>query len=299
MVKELVGEYIKMLITLTDNLHKKDQVYYYYKKNSICVVGGKMDKNNLLAKYKVLYVEDDSTHREELKIFLKRRVGKLYLAADGMEGLEIYKQEKPDIIISDLRMPNMDGIELSKEIRKIDKICPIIITTAFSDVETILGAVDVGIDKYVLKPIDTKELVGALEEVAIKCVEIKNDETFIANNTLIRDRKDRLEYEGKLQIKIASYIKSSTGKGPKNVRAFIRGNEVEIEIKESLTLLEKSVMKSSANMNLVKFFRETFYKAGKKTIEEMVNEVLGVKFQLEVIECDILSNRDILKGTIK
>jgi len=258
-----------------------------------------MEKNNLLSNYKFLYVEDDETHREELKVFLKRRVGKLFLAADGREGLEIFKKEKPDIVISDLRMPNMDGIELSKEIRKIDKICPIVITTAFSDLETILEAVDIGIDKYVLKPINTKELVEALEEVAIKCVKIKNDETFIANNTLIRDRKDRLEYQGKLQVKIASYLKNSTGKGPKNVKVFIGGNGVEIEIKESLTLLEKSVMISSENINLVKFFRETFYKTGKKTIEEVVNEVLGVQFQLEIIECDILKNKDLLKGIIK
>lgn len=258
-----------------------------------------MENINLLSKYKVLYVEDDATHREELKIFLKRRVGKLFLAADGREGFEMFKKEKPDIVISDLRMPNMDGVELSKEIRKVDKICPIIITTAFSDVETILGAVDAGIDKYVLKPIDTRELVSALEEVALKCVEIKKDETFIANNTLIKDRKDRLEYEGKLQIKIASYIKSSTGKGPKNVKVFIRGKAVEIEIKESLTLLEKNIMENSENINLVKFFRETYYKTGKKTIEEMVDEVLGGKFKLEVIECDLINNRDTLKGIIK
>lgn len=257
-----------------------------------------MKGSNLLSKYKVLYVEDDQSHREELKIFLKRRVGKLFLASDGAEGLKVFREEEPDIIILDLRMPNMDGIEMSREIRKLDKICPIIVTTAFSDVETVLEAVDAGIDKYVLKPIDTRELVNALEEVAAKTVEIKNEESFIANNSLIRDRKERLEYEGKLQVKIASFIKTSTGKGPKNVKVFIRGKSVEIEIREALTLLEKSVVNNSKNINLVKFFRETFYNSSTKTIEGIVLEVLGSKFKLENIHCDIQGNRDILKGTL-
>ena len=115
-----------------------------------------MTKNkngNLFYNLKVLYVEDEDFHREQLGIFLKRRFGKLYLAENGFIGFEKFKETSPDIVITDLKMPEMDGIELTKRIREIDKDCAIIITTAFSDVETILEAVNIGIDKYVLKPI--------------------------------------------------------------------------------------------------------------------------------------------------
>jgi YesN/AraC family two-component response regulator len=82
-----------------------------------------LDKTNLLIKYKVLYVEDDEMQRENLKIFLKRRVGKLYMAENGKEGFKVFEEQNPDIIITDLKMPVMDGIEMSKKIRDNNNNC--------------------------------------------------------------------------------------------------------------------------------------------------------------------------------
>ena len=72
-------------------------------------------EENLLANLKVLYVEDEEFHREQLGIFLKRRVGKLYLAENGKDGLNKFKEFNPDIVITDLKMPEMDGIEMSQK----------------------------------------------------------------------------------------------------------------------------------------------------------------------------------------
>ena len=72
-------------------------------------------EDNLLANLKVLYVEDEEFHREQLGIFLKRRVGKLYLAENGKDGLNKFKELNPDIIITDLKMPEMDGIEMTQK----------------------------------------------------------------------------------------------------------------------------------------------------------------------------------------
>jgi YesN/AraC family two-component response regulator len=251
------------------------------------------DKLNLLINYKVLYVEDDDFHREQLQMFLKRRVGKLFTAKNGKEGLEVFESQKPDIIVTDLKMPVMDGIEMSKKIREKDKKCPIIITTAFSDVETILGAVDIGIDKYVLKPIDTKELMKAMEDSAVKLTEGRTED-FILGDKIIIDKKEKLEYEGKIQIKIAYFIKSNTGKGPKSVKAFIKGNLIEIEAIDPLTIYEKKLLEYGKNKSLVNFSREAFYNDRKNEIEKIIFEILGVKCTLERVSIDLKNNRDIL-----
>lgn len=74
--------------------------------------------SKLLKKVKLLFIEDDEIQRKELSTFLKRRVEKIYVAENGEEGLDKYKALKPDIIITDLRMPKMDGLEFVKKIRE-------------------------------------------------------------------------------------------------------------------------------------------------------------------------------------
>ena len=79
----------------------------------------------------ILYVEDEITVQEELSEFLKDYCDELYVASNGVEGLSLFKQHHPKIIVSDIKMPKMDGIELAQEIFKIDPECHIIFTTAF------------------------------------------------------------------------------------------------------------------------------------------------------------------------
>jgi YesN/AraC family two-component response regulator len=106
----------------------------------------------------ILYVEDDESIREELVDILEMDVGKLYVASDGIEGLELFKKHRPDIILTDIQMPRMDGLEMSELIREFDYDVPIIITTAFNDPSFLIRAIDIGVDKYVTKPIDLHKL---------------------------------------------------------------------------------------------------------------------------------------------
>jgi PAS domain S-box-containing protein len=114
----------------------------------------------------VLYVEDDEEIREQLAQFLRRRVGKLYTADNGRSGLEAYHRYRPDIVVSDIRMPEMDGLEMAERIKRASSPAPIILTSAFSDTDYFLRAIDIGIDKYVLKPIRIDALEAALHRVA-------------------------------------------------------------------------------------------------------------------------------------
>ncbi|MFY8130432.1 MAG: response regulator, partial [Burkholderiaceae bacterium] len=119
-----------------------------------------------LARMTVLYVEDDAAIRSQLQPFLKRRVGKLLVAENGQEGLEKFLAQSPDIVITDVRMPHMDGLTMSAAIKYHDSAVPIIVTTAFNDVDYLLQAIEAGIDRYVLKPVRTEALVKSLNDCA-------------------------------------------------------------------------------------------------------------------------------------
>jgi len=108
----------------------------------------------------ILYVEDDKSSSDEISFFLENHVGNLYVANNGKEGLQLFKDNHIDLIITDVQMPVMDGISMITEIKKFDKNIPIIITTAFNETNYLIAALNLGINKYVLKPINLKELIS-------------------------------------------------------------------------------------------------------------------------------------------
>jgi len=112
----------------------------------------------------ILYVEDEDDIRERLSKFLKRRVSNLYTAENGAIGLELYKQHKPNIVITDIQMPIMDGLEMSEKIKKINREQIIIVTTAFNEEEIISKAMEIGINEYLFKPISRDSLLKVIEK---------------------------------------------------------------------------------------------------------------------------------------
>lgn len=123
-------------------------------------------RSRALKELKVLLVEDE----ENLSRLLKEAIGDAFYsfgtAREGREGLELYKKIKPDIVITDIMMPNMSGLEMAKEIRKTSRDIPIIILSAFSEKEKLLGAIDIGVTKYFLKPFDADDLLDYIESIA-------------------------------------------------------------------------------------------------------------------------------------
>ena len=113
----------------------------------------------------LLYVEDESSIREELSYFLEKRVKTLYVAKNGLEGLELYEEFKPDLIISDISMPKLDGIQMSQKIKDIDENARIIILTAFNDSDFLASAININIDRYLIKPINLKSLNDAINKI--------------------------------------------------------------------------------------------------------------------------------------
>jgi len=124
------------------------------------------DDIDLMKNISVLYVEDDADIRRHLSEFLRRRVGKLYIAANGQEGLELWRQHRPEVVVTDIMMPVMGGLKMAELIQRENPSVPIIVTTALNETESFLKAIDLGIDKYVIKPINTELLLHAIQKSA-------------------------------------------------------------------------------------------------------------------------------------
>ncbi len=119
-----------------------------------------------LADLTVLYVEDEASTRELVSAMLQRRVKTLFVAENGQEGLARYREHAPDIVITDVKMPVMDGLEMARKIKEISRERMIIVTTAYHDSGHLMEAIDIGVDQYVLKPIETERLFSALHKCA-------------------------------------------------------------------------------------------------------------------------------------
>ncbi len=100
---------------------------------------------------KVLVIDDEAHARVLLDIHLRHRGYDVLLAGDGWRGLELYHQENPDVILLDLKMPELDGVTVLKKIRAGDLKQPVIILTADSDPETEQQVRALGVDEFVLK----------------------------------------------------------------------------------------------------------------------------------------------------
>jgi PAS domain S-box-containing protein len=122
--------------------------------------------SNNLKDLSILYVEDDEEIRDQLSQFLRRRVGTLHTAVNGREGLAAFRAHRPDIVISDIRMPIMDGLDMVDAIKREWPTTPVIMTTAFNETDYFLRAIDIGVDKYVLKPVSVDTLVDAIDRSA-------------------------------------------------------------------------------------------------------------------------------------
>lgn len=114
----------------------------------------------------VLYVEDDDEIRELLSRFLSRWVGTLYTATNGEEGAKAFGECHPDVVVTDIKMPIMDGLEMAQAIKKSSREVPIIVITAYSERDYFIRAIEVGVDQYVTKPVNTDTLLGAIYKSA-------------------------------------------------------------------------------------------------------------------------------------
>lgn len=156
-------------------------------------------------KISLLYAEDDSNIRQVFVPLLQQKVEKLYVATNGEEGLSLYKEFKPDLILTDIKMPIMDGIEMIKAIKKERNNIRCMIMSAYSKPEYFIESISIGVKSFLIKPVDNQELMDQLDEQANIVLQKKKHRDEV---------QKRFDIEQKL-IKLNNELESRVGKRTK------------------------------------------------------------------------------------
>lgn len=113
--------------------------------------------------YKILFVEDEQAIRENYVTYLKMLFSEVYEAENGEKAYELYKLKKPDIMIIDINIPKLNGLDLLEKIRENDYSTKAIILTAYTDKSFLLKAAELKLTKYLVKPVTRKDLKEAID----------------------------------------------------------------------------------------------------------------------------------------
>jgi DNA-binding response OmpR family regulator len=149
----------------------------------------------------ILVVDDESINIEIVSEILSEDYN-IKIAKNGKTGYDIYKKYKPEIIVSDINMPVMDGIEMASKIREEDFNTKIIFITSHTDLEYLLKASTLKLTRYILKPIEKEELINSINNALN---EIKNYK-IISNNLLQIDRNYLWNFETLELIKLGETV---------------------------------------------------------------------------------------------
>jgi DNA-binding response OmpR family regulator len=137
-------------------------------------------KMNDIKELTLLYIEDDEVLREQFIRVLKPKFKEVYEAADGKEALKKYEQHHPNLMLVDINLPKIDGLEVIKRVRESDKYTPIVVLSAYSDKEKLLKAIKLGLSDYLVKPVPHKKLLALFDEIALKYENKKEENDLIA-----------------------------------------------------------------------------------------------------------------------
>lgn len=139
----------------------------------------------------VLLVEDDDISRELLADYLATKCAAVNLARNGAEGFESFVAHTPSIVVTDIQMPAMDGLTMAEKIRSIAPRTPIVVTTAFEHSNYLHRAIEIGIDKYVLKPIARELLLEALLDCSYR-LRLEFEQKIVAERLLQAEKNESI-----------------------------------------------------------------------------------------------------------
>lgn len=225
-----------------------------------------MDKTLIskLSSFSVLYVEDEEGIRNNIYEILKQLFKKTFVAKSAKEAFNMYESNKPDLIITDIKMPNETGIDLIKKVRKRDSKVRVIITSAHTDLNYMLEATELHLVKYIIKPINETKLTEALDAF------VKSYEASRIYNL----KEGWLFDESKSQIQANDEEFKLTRKENQFLKLLIQKNRIiTYEEMENVIWNEDSIMTPNAMRLFIKNFR-------KKLPENALRNVQGTGYRL-------------------
>jgi len=202
--------------------------------------------------YSILYAEDNKNVRENYVVYLENYFDFIYEANDGLEAFNIYRNKKPNVLLIDINMPNMNGLDFVKKVRENDKNIPIIILSAYSDKEFLFEAIKLNLIEYLVKPVDRNEFKDVLEN-SIKKVKENTSEKQLINftKTSYWDSSKRLFFHKNKMIDLTKNERMLFELLLNNKNEIINPNEISKYIWDS-----KAEVNDASIRNLVKRLRK-------------------------------------------
>ena len=163
---------------------------------------------------KILIVEDEANIRELLRLYLEREGYAVIEAENGVEGIKLWKSEKPDMLLLDVMMPVMDGWAVCKEIRAESDV-PIIMLTAKGETADRVSGLEMGADDYIVKPLEMPEVIARVRAVFRRMAPDDAPEKLTFDNLVIDKQAYDLVIKGKRvdappkEIELLYYLASS------------------------------------------------------------------------------------------
>lgn len=189
---------------------------------------------------KVIIVDDEFMEREGMKKTIDwEKYGCMFCgeADNGLTGMELALKVKPDLVITDIKMPGMDGISMSKNIKEKLPYCKFIIITGYDDFEYARGAVKINAFDFLLKPIDEKELINSIERAFSECSKIKRDMDITITKNLLDIMRGNISGKSDIDNVLSVY---GINRSDILIASFLNNN---FEINKSSELIKKTIKK--------------------------------------------------------
>jgi len=202
--------------------------------------------------FTLLYVEDNKIIQKIVKVILETHFKEIYLADDGEKGVELYQEKNPDIVLADISMPNMNGLDMISKIKKLNPNQKIALLTGYNNITYLNKAINIGVDKYILKPIQPKQMLDALEDM-VASLKIEDEQ---------KKYKKELEF--------ASQHDELTGLIKRTLFHYKLENLIEHS-----TQLNRHVAIFSIDLNLFKSINDTYgHDAGDAVLKKVAKNLL-------------------------
>lgn len=122
----------------------------------------------------VLCVEDDIVTLQRLQFYFKKIFKEVYTAKNGAQGLAKFKSLNPDIVVTDIQMPGLDGLDMTDQIKMINSLAKVLVVSAYDDKDYLIKSLNIGVDGYIKKPIDNQDLDNTLSKVIKSLALLRN-----------------------------------------------------------------------------------------------------------------------------
>jgi len=152
---------------------------------------------SILKRLSILLVEDNAIMRKEVSDMLRLFFRDVFIAENGESAFCCYEDEKPDIVLSDIKMPLMDGVTLARKIRQNDFETPIVLLSSYSDQNTLLSSLNTGVNGYLLKPLNLSDMLSLFTKLS-KQIILKDPVVTVCNGLLYNMLSEELYKEGEM-----------------------------------------------------------------------------------------------------